>query len=63
MQVRVPGTVRPNDTKISEFGTEKGLLRAMQGDGVDYASKIQNSPKSFQQSPFLGKVREGHGEL
>ena len=32
LQVHVPQAVRPNNTKALEFGTEKGLLRAMQGD-------------------------------
>lgn len=34
-QVLVPdGTVRPNSTKMLVFGTEKGLLQAMQGKRV-----------------------------
>ena len=59
---RAQHTVKLIITKTSGFGADKGLLRAMQEDS-DLYLKNHKLPESCQQSPFLGKVREGHGEL
>ena len=42
-----------------QFGTEEGLLQGP----ARRCLKNPKFPESFQQSPFLGKVREGCGEL
>ena len=52
-------TVRPSNTKTSEFGAEKALLQGHARRRVAHALKSPELPESFQQSPFLGKVREG----
>ena len=52
-------SVRPNTTRILQFGAEKGLLQGHARRWVACALKTENYPKSFQQSPFIGKVREG----
>ena len=57
MPVHVPDTVKPHSTETPEFGTQKGLLGQARR-WVAHALKTQ-LPESFQQSPFLGKVREG----
>ena len=54
--------VRPNNTKTLESGTEKGLLQGHARRRVAHALNSCTS-ESFQQSPFLGKVREGCGYL
>ena len=51
-------TERPNNTKTLESGTEKGVLRTLQGDSGS-CLKIPKLPKSSQQSSFLIEVREG----
>ena len=45
-----------DNTKASEFGAEQGLL---QGRWVAHALKGLQLLESFQQSPFMGKVRGG----
>ena len=63
MQVRVAGAQRGQTIpKYQEFGTEKPLLRALQGDS---GSCMKNSKlsKSFQQTLFLQKWRQRHGQL
>ena len=40
----------------------KVYCRALQEDGW-LILETPKFPESLQQSPFLGKVREGHGEL
>ena len=63
MQVRVAGAQRGQTIpKYQEFGTEKPLLRALQGDS---GSCMKNSKlsKSFQQTLFLQKRRQRHGQL
>ena len=57
---RAHRTVRPNNTKMSEFGGEKGLGRALQGE-AGLCLKKPKLPQSSQQSPFLAKVGEGRG--
>ena len=51
---------KAKDTKTLEFGADNGLLRACREMA---GSCLKNSEllESFQQSPFLGKVREGCG--
>ena len=51
------GTVRPNNTKTSEFGAEKVYCRAMQGDRWLMPKKNPKLPEGFQKA-FL-KVRWG----
>ena len=58
MQVCVPSAQRRQTIpKYQEFGTEKGLLRALQGDAGSCLKKSKLS-ESFQQTPFLQKGRE-----
>ena len=63
MQVHVPSAQRGQTIpKYQESGTEKRLLRALQGDS---GSCLKNSKlsESFQQTPFLQKRRQRHGQL
>lgn len=55
----MPDTQRgSSNTKPLEFGTEKGLLSAMQGDGWLTLLKSQ-TPQNFQQSPLCRKGKGG----
>lgn len=48
MQVHMPDyTVRPNSSKIPEFGAEKHLLRSMQGEGWLMNLKHQTLSKAL----------------
>ena len=63
MQVHVPSAQRGQTIpKYQESETEKRLLRALQGDS---GSCLKNSKlsESFQQTPFLQKRRQRHGQL
>lgn len=53
-------TVRPNNTKMLEFGTEEDSLQGHAKKRVARALKSQ-APQSSQQSPFMRKVSEGPG--
>lgn len=56
------GTVRLNNTKTLEFGVEKGLLQGYARRQEAHAlKKTPKFLKDFQQSPLIGKVREGRG--
>ena len=46
-------------TKMSEFGAEKGLLQGHARKQVTQAPKAPEVPKGFWQSIFKGQVREG----
>ena len=59
----VQHTVKPSDTKTSEFGAKKGLLQALARETGSSTLKHPNSQKVLSKSPFLGKVKEGHGQL
>ena len=55
-------TVRPNNTKTPENGTEKGSSAGpCKKMGAPALKKNPKLPESFQQSPSIGKVREGCG--
>ena len=54
-------TVKPNNTKTSEFGVEKGLLQGCARRQVALAPWNPELLKGFQQSILKGKVREGCG--
>ena len=43
-------TVRPNNTKTSEFGAEKGLLQGHARRRVAHALKTLNSPQAFRKA-------------
>ena len=48
-------TVRPNDTKTSEFGEEKGLLSGHARRRVACAPKTLNSPKGFSKASLKAR--------
>ena len=52
-------TVRPNSTKTSEFGAEKGLLQVYCKETGGSYPQNPELPKGIQQSMFKGQVREG----
>lgn len=54
-----PCRVRPNNTKRLEFGAEKGQLQGHARRQVTHVLKTPKLPESLQQSPLLGKVKEG----
>ena len=57
--------MKPNNVEMSELGADKGLLQGLYRAKrqVIHALKIPELPESFQESPFIGKVRFGHGWL
>ena len=57
----VQHAVRPTDKKTSEFGAKRGLLQGLARETGSSTLKYPNSQKALSKSPFLGKVREGHG--
>ena len=54
-----PGTLRPNNTKMLEFGAEKGLLQYITRRQAALAVKTELL-KSFQQNVIIEKVREAY---
>ena len=54
-----PGTLRPNTTKMLEFGAEKGLLQYIARRQAALAVKTELL-KSFQQNVIIEKVREAY---
>ena len=52
-------TGKPNNMETSEFGAEKGVRRAPQGDGASHALKTPNSPKALSKALF--SERGGRG--
>ena len=54
-----PGTLRPNTTKMLEFGAEKGLLQDTARRQAALAVKTELL-KRFQQNVIIEKVREAY---
>ena len=54
-----PRAVRSNNSKMLDFGAENGLTAGPCMEMGGSCLKNPELPESFQQSPFLGKLREG----
>lgn len=60
MQVHMPDyIVRPNSTKMPEFGAEEHLLRAMQGEGWLMNLKHQTLSKALSEDRGRSVMRSG----